>query len=139
MAGKGVVESMLRVLGAVRGGGAEALAVQEAACSTFWNLSVAADNKVRGPVAGRCARAGCGCGLGARGDASALRMFLIVFLCVYFVAYLSFFPCLIEIVLFFIEIPVSLSMCGTMASLLVRCSVAVHHLLSNCLCSRMCF
>ena len=75
MVGKGVVESMMRVLGAVQGGGAEALAVQKAACRTLTHLSVAADNRVRGPVAGRCARAGCGCGLGARGDASAFRMF----------------------------------------------------------------
>ena len=50
MVGPGVVESMRRVLGAVQGGGAEALAVQEAACGTLQNLSVAADNKVRGPV-----------------------------------------------------------------------------------------
>ena len=71
----GVVESMLRVLGAVQGGGAEALAVQEAACITLQNLTIAADNKVRSLVAGRCARAGCGCGLGARGDASVLRAF----------------------------------------------------------------
>ena len=74
MVGKGVVESMLRVLGAVQGGGAEALAVQKAACFTLQNLAAAADNRVRGLVAGRCACAGCGCGLGARGDASALRM-----------------------------------------------------------------
>ena len=64
MVDKGVVESMLRVLGAVRVGGPEALAVQKAACGTLYNLSIAADNRVRGPVAGRCARAGCGCGLG---------------------------------------------------------------------------
>ena len=75
MVGKGVVESMMRVLGAVQGGGAEALAVQEAACSTLQILACAADNKVRVLVAGRCAHAGCGCGLGARCDASALRMF----------------------------------------------------------------
>jgi hypothetical protein len=61
MVGKGVVESMLRVLVAVQGGGAEALAVQKVACSTLCNLSNAGDNQVCGPVAGRCARAGCGC------------------------------------------------------------------------------
>ena len=60
MVGKGVVESMLRVLGAVQGGGAEALAVQAAACSTLQNLSIAADNKVRGPVAGRWSMRACG-------------------------------------------------------------------------------
>ena len=64
MVGKGVVESMLRVLGAVQGGGAEALAVQKAACITLQNLAFAADNKVRALVAGRCARVGFGCGLG---------------------------------------------------------------------------
>jgi hypothetical protein len=64
MVGKGVVESMLRVFGAVQGGGAEALAVQKAACITLQNLAIDADNHVRGLVAGRCARAGCGCGLG---------------------------------------------------------------------------
>jgi hypothetical protein len=52
MVGKGVVESMLRVLGAVQGGGAEALAVQKAACITLQNLSIAADNRVRGLVDG---------------------------------------------------------------------------------------
>ena len=75
MVDKGVVESMLRVLVAVQGEGAEALTVQEAACSTFLYLSAAHGNKVRSLVAGRCARSGCGCGLGARCDASALRMF----------------------------------------------------------------
>jgi hypothetical protein len=75
MVGKGVVESMLRVLVAVQGGGAEALAVQKVACISLCNLAVAAGNKVRVLVAGRCARAGFGCGLGARGDSSALRMF----------------------------------------------------------------
>ena len=75
MVGKGVVESMMRVLVAVEGGGAEALAVQKAACDTLNNLAFASDNAVRVLVAGRCARAGCGCVLGARGDASALRMF----------------------------------------------------------------
>ncbi len=49
---KGVVESMLRVLVAVQGGGAEALAVQQVACWTLCNLSRAADNLVRGLVAG---------------------------------------------------------------------------------------
>jgi hypothetical protein len=83
MVGKGVVESMLRVLGAVQGGGAEALAVQKAACITLKNLAFAADNKVRRLVAGRCAWAACGCGLGARGDASALRAFCWRDLCVY--------------------------------------------------------
>ncbi len=92
MVGKGVVESMLRVLGAVQGGGAEALAVQKAACDALCNLSIAADNKVRGLVAGRCVRVGCGCGVGARGDASALQIFLFVFVCVYFVAYIGIFP-----------------------------------------------
>ena len=52
MVGKGVVESMLGVLGSVQGGGAEALAVQKAACITLHNLAVAADNKVRALVAG---------------------------------------------------------------------------------------
>ena len=47
MVGKGVVESMLRVLGAVQGGGAEALAVQKAACQTLCNLADDADNQVR--------------------------------------------------------------------------------------------
>ena len=47
MVGKGVVESMMRVLGAVQGGGAEALAVQKAACVNLKNLSNASDNKVR--------------------------------------------------------------------------------------------
>ncbi len=75
MVGKGVVESMLGVLGSVQGGGAEALAVQKAACSTLQNLAAAANNEVRWLFAGRCARAGCGCGLGARGDASAFRKF----------------------------------------------------------------
>jgi hypothetical protein len=75
MVGKGVVESMVRVLGAVQGGGAEALAVQKAACNTLFNLATAADNRVRVLVTGRCARAVCGCGLVARGDASAMRMF----------------------------------------------------------------
>jgi hypothetical protein len=81
MVGKGVVESMLRLLGSVQGGGAEALAVQKAACSTLQNLTVAADNEVRGLVAGRCARAVCGWGLGARGDASAMRAFCWLELC----------------------------------------------------------
>ncbi len=43
MVGKGVVESMLRVLGAVQGGGAEALAVQAAAYITLQNVSDASD------------------------------------------------------------------------------------------------
>jgi hypothetical protein len=64
MVGKGVVESMLQVLGAVQGGSAEALAVQEAACITLQNLAAAADNWVRGLVAGRFALSGLGCGLG---------------------------------------------------------------------------
>ena len=70
MVGKGVVESMLRVLVAVQGGGAEALAVQKAACGTLCSLAYASDNRVRVLVAGRCARAGFGCWFGARGDAS---------------------------------------------------------------------
>jgi hypothetical protein len=73
----------MRVLGAMQGCGAEALAVQEGACSTLKNLSIAADNKVRVLVAGRCARAGCGCGLGAHGDASAMRMFCWRDLCMF--------------------------------------------------------
>ena len=64
MVGKGVVESMLRVLGAVQGGGAEALAVQKAACITLQNLAIASNNRVRGLVAGRFALSGLGCGLG---------------------------------------------------------------------------
>ena len=64
MVGKGVVESKVRVLVAVQGGGAEALAVQKAARITLQNLSVATDNWVHGLVAGRFALSGCGCGLG---------------------------------------------------------------------------
>ena len=56
MVGKGVVESMLRVLVAVQGGGAEALDVQKVACISLCNLAVAADNAVRVLVAGRGAR-----------------------------------------------------------------------------------
>jgi hypothetical protein len=59
MVGKGVVESMLRVLGAVQSGSTEALAVQEAACGTLQSLSFAvADNAVR--FAGRQSIRACG-------------------------------------------------------------------------------
>jgi hypothetical protein len=51
----------LRVLGAVQGGGAEALAVQKAACKTLYHLTWVAANKVRGLVAGRSALDGCDC------------------------------------------------------------------------------
>ena len=47
MGAKGVVESMVTVLAAVQGGGAEALAVQKAACQTLLILATASDNKVR--------------------------------------------------------------------------------------------
>ena len=47
MLGKGVVETLMATLAALQGGGAPALPVQKAACKTLWNLSVAADNKVR--------------------------------------------------------------------------------------------
>ena len=47
MVGKGLVEAVMATLAAVQGGGAPALPVQQAACKTLWNLSVAADNQVR--------------------------------------------------------------------------------------------
>ena len=47
MVGKGVVEAVMATLAAVQGGGAPALPVQQAACTTLWNLTVAADNTVR--------------------------------------------------------------------------------------------
>ena len=59
MVGKGVVESVLRVLDAVRGGGAEALPVQQAACETLNNLSDLVDNRVRWLFACRSAPMGC--------------------------------------------------------------------------------
>jgi hypothetical protein len=47
MVGKGVVEAVMATLAAVQGGGAPALPVQEAACTTLQNLTYVADNKVR--------------------------------------------------------------------------------------------
>ena len=47
MVGKGLVEAVMATLAAVQGTGAPALPVQEAACRTLWNLTGAADNKVR--------------------------------------------------------------------------------------------
>ena len=47
MVGKGVVEAVLATLAAVQEGGARALSVQEAACKTLRNLSIAANNGVR--------------------------------------------------------------------------------------------
>jgi hypothetical protein len=49
MVGKGVVEAVIAMLAALQGGGAPALPVQEAACTSLRNLSVAADNRVRMP------------------------------------------------------------------------------------------
>ena len=47
MVRQGVVESLMAVLARVTGSTSEALAVQEAACTTLQNLAAAADNKVR--------------------------------------------------------------------------------------------
>ena len=47
MVGKEVVEAVMATLAAVQGGGAPALPVQEHACKTLCNLSVAADSRVR--------------------------------------------------------------------------------------------
>ena len=47
MMGKGLVEALMATLAAVQVGGAPALPVQQAACTTLWNLTVAADNTVR--------------------------------------------------------------------------------------------